>query len=329
MHQHGANSPSAGGPSLHPEARAIMERIAASGEPPLETLPPEEARRLADNRVAASGLPAEPMTEVRDIVAGEHGAPVPMRFYRPSSAARLPLVIFFHGGGFVVGNLHTHDALCRSIAAASGAALLAVEYRLAPEYRFPAAADDCLAAARWAMARRGDVLGCGTVRFALVGESSGGNLVAVVAQQLASAREVAPALQVMIYPQLDGSTDSDSYRRFSDGFFFTRRKAQYFLNLYRDPAQNPDPRLSPVRAPSLAGLPPALVITAGLDPLLSEAEAYVTRLREAGIAVEYRCFEAWPHGFLFWGETEPARATIALVGERLHQALGLTGQGRL
>lgn len=304
---------------VHPQARAMMDRIAASGEPPLETLPPAEARRLADARVGG-GLLRVPLADVRDLSIDGPGGPIRLRLYRPVSG-RPPLSMFFHGGGFMVANLDTHDALCRQIAARGDVALLAVDYRLAPEHKFPAAPVDCLHATRWAL-DHGQELGVDLARFALTGESSGGNLAAVVAQQLHADGDRAPALQVMVYPMLDAATDSPSYQRFAEGFFFTRAKSRYFIDHYlRGPADADDPMMSPLRAPSLAGLPPALIITAGLDPLLSEAERYAERLRNAGVAVDYHRFDGWPHGFLFWGDTDAATAAIDLVAHALRDAL--------
>ncbi len=304
---------------VHPQARAMMDRIAASGEPPLETLPPQEARRLADARVGGGLAPIE-MHEVRDLAIEGPGGAIRLRLYRPV-AGRLPLAMFYHGGGFMVANLDTHDALCRRIAARSGTAILAVDYRLAPEHRFPAAPEDCLAATRWALAHAGE-LDVATERFVLVGESSGGNLTAVVAQQLRDAGDAQPALQVMIYPMLDAATDSTSYRRFAEGFFFTRAKSRYFIDHYlRGPEDAEDVRMSPLRAENLADLPDALIVTAGLDPLLSEAESYAEKLRAAGVSVTYRRCDGWPHGFLFWGGTEACEEALELIGRSIAETV--------
>lgn len=301
---------------VHPAALARIAAIAASGEPPLETLDPAEARRVADLRVIDNGLPRPPLHEVRDLDADG----VPVRLYRPTAEPGLPLILFFHGGGFMVANLETHDALCRTLCEASGAALLAVDYRLAPEHRFPAAPEDCLTATRWALANL-DALGVDVGRFALAGESSGGNLAAVVANTLAAEGGPTPRSQVMIYAAFDLDTDTPSYRRFETGYFFTKAKAEYFWGYYvRSPADADDPRASPLRAPRLSTAP-ALIVTAGLDPLLSEAEAYAERLREAGTPVTYRCFEGWPHGFLFWGDTSASREAIELTASTLREAL--------
>lgn len=306
---------------IHPDARAAIERIAASGEPPMETLEPAEARRLANARVAANGIPAPDMAEVRTFTIPGPASPIPVRLYRPVDRDDAPLVMFFHGGGFMLAGLDTHDALCRSLAAGSQATLVAVDYRLAPENKFPAAPEDCIAATRWALANSA-AIDVKPGHFALVGESSGGNLSAVVAQTLAREDGPQPCLQVLIYPGLDMSTDHPSYRRFGEGFFFTEKKARYFIDHYLTrPEDADDPRASPVRAADLTGVCPALIITAGLDPLLSEAELYAERLRAAGVEVRYRCFKGWPHGFLFWGATDAAKDALALSAEALRDAL--------
>jgi acetyl esterase len=306
---------------MHPQAWAMVQRIAQSKEPPLETLAPVEARRLADERVTRNGIHAAEMQEVRNLVIEGPGGPLRLRLYKPFSARVVPLTMFFHGGGFMVANLDTHDALCRTLAERSGSAMLAVDYRLAPENKFPAAPEDCIAASRWALAH-GDELGVDVGRMALVGESSGGNLAAVAAQVLAAEGVRALRLQSLTYAAFDMTFDTASYEEFSEGYFFTRAKSEYFRDHYLRSAEDViDPRAAPLRAQSVKGVCPALIITAGLDPLLSEAEAYAQRLSEAGVPVEYRCFDGWPHGYLFWGETDAARQTIELISQALARAL--------
>lgn len=314
-------SGAASDPVMHPQAQARLAAIVASGEAPLETLPPIEARAIADARVRGGGMASPSLAKVADLSCPGPAGGIPLRLFRATSSGRLPLVLFFHGGGFMVGNLDTHDALCRQIADGSGACVVSVGYRLAPEHRFPAAPDDCLAAARWVL-EQGDLLDIDTGSVALAGESSGGTMVAVVAQAFAAAGLPAPRLQVMIYPMLDASTDGASYERFAQGYFFTRRKARYFIDHYlRDSRDAADPRASPLRAATLEGQPPALIITAGLDPMLSEAENYADRLRAAGVEVDYRCFDGWPHGFLFWGGAEAAGEAMTLVCDALASRL--------
>ena len=308
---------------MHPQAIARLERIRLSGEPLLESLDPQEARRVADERVAANNLPRFEGPQARDIfIPGPEGE-LRLRLYRPATGeATTPLILAYHGGGFVVGNLDTHDNLCRIWAARVAATVVAIEYRLAPEHPFPAAPLDCLAATEWVLAHA-EELAIDSNHYALVGESSGGALASVVSQSLAKKAIAQPRLQVLIYPQLDLGGDTPSYREFATGFFFTAEKAHYFLRQYvRTPDDVVDPMGSPLRASSVAGLPPALIVTAGLDPLLSEAEHYAERLRKAGVDVEYHRLDEWPHGFLFWGETQAAQDVVELTVARLSQAIG-------
>lgn len=306
---------------VHPQALAVMERIERSGEPALETQTPQDARRYANARVANNGWPIEPMAEVSDRVLDGPGGELRVRLYRPNDRAVLPLIVFFHGGGFMVGNLDTHDALCRVLAARAQAALLAVEYRLAPEHRFPAAPEDCLFATRWAF-ENAAALGIDASHVALAGESSGGNLSAVVAQAFARSGGPTLRLQVLIYPALDMRMQTDSYRRFAEGYFFTRAKSKYFIDHYlRSDADADDPRCSPVHAPSVAGVCPALIIAAGLDPLLDEAADYAARLRAADVPVDFHNYEGWPHGFMFWAHTEAAQRAVDTTVQALRYAL--------
>jgi acetyl esterase len=303
---------------MHPEAARQLARIAASGEPPLERLAPAEARRVADARVMDNGWERSPMHAVTELVMRGPGGPLALRLYKPNSNRPLPLIMFFHGGGFMVGNLDTHDSLCRVLAARTDAALLAVDYRLAPEHRFPAAPEDCLAATRWAIDHAED-LGVDPRRVAVVGESSGGTLSAVVAQALAGNDQL--VLQAMIYPSLDMGMDTPSYTDLAIGFFFTRSKARFFFDHYlnsRDEIN--DARASPLRAESVVGVCPALIIAAALDPMVDEAALYAERLRIEGVSVEFHSYAGWPHGFLFWAHTEAAERAIDRTAMALRTA---------
>ncbi|MGH8236324.1 MAG: alpha/beta hydrolase [Steroidobacteraceae bacterium] len=304
---------------IHPQAQTMLERIAGSGEPLLETVTPAEARRFANARVANSGWTHEPLHAVGERVLPGPGGNLRIRIYRPNARQRPPLIVFFHGGGFMVGNLDTHDALCRVLAARTGSVLLAVDYRLAPENPFPAAPEDCVFAARWAFTHA-EELGVDASRLAVVGESSGGNLSAVIAQAFAQGGPRL-ALQVLIYPSLDMAMDTPSYRDLAEGFFYTRSKAQYFIDHYLASAADVfDPRASPLRAASLAGVCPALIIAAALDPMVDEAAAYADRLREAGVAVDFYNYEGWPHGFLFWAHTDAAQLAMDCTVNALRKA---------
>ena len=244
--------------------------------------------------------------------AGSLGA----RLYEPAAWSRPgPLVVYFHGGGHVIGDLDTHDQPCRFLAREIPALVLAVDYRLAPEHRFPAAVDDALAAFRWAHAESAR-LGADPTRIAVAGDSAGGNLAAVVANTCAAEGGPAPAFQALIYPVADYSAKRPSYELFGEGFFLTGEEMDWFRdNYFGDQAETSDPRASPILAPSLAGVAPAYVATAGFDPLRDEGEAYAERLREAGVAVTLRREPDLVHGFInavgLGGRSREAAASAA------------------
>jgi acetyl esterase len=307
---------------IHPEAKAMIELAANANEPPIEHLLPSEARRISDSRAAKNVIPSPSMHDVRDISFRASHGDLRLRLYRPSGCSHLPVTMFFHGGGFMLGGLETHDGLCRALAGASGSAIAAVDFRRSPEHRFPAAPDDCASATRWVLGHA-DELGINPKQFALAGESSGGNLAAVVAQQLTLTNGPRAALQVLLLPAVDLSTDSQSFEDFADGYLLTRSRARfYFSNYLNRPEEVNDSRASPLRASSLSGLPAALVITAALDPTLTHTEAYVARLREAGVPTQYIRYDGWTHGFLFWGNSVASKAAIAATGSAIAKALG-------
>jgi acetyl esterase len=307
-------------PRIHEQALHQLRLIAESGEPPLEQLTPIEARRMANQRVARNGWDSAPMSSVEEIDIPGPGGALRTRFYKPSPSQALPLILFFHGGGFMVGSLDTHDSLCRILAARVNAAVLAVDYRLAPEHKFPAAQEDCLYTARWAI-ENSTRLGIDVKRIAAAGESSGGNLTAVVAQAAARASTPPLLVHVMIYPSLDMGMSFPSYDRFAEGYFFTRKKAEYFINNFLSSERDAeDIRASPLRAATLRGVAPALIITAGLDPMVDEAAEYARRLEADGVSVDYHCYEGWPHGFLFWAHTDAAQRAMSATVDALRQA---------
>jgi acetyl esterase len=218
-------------------------------------------------------------------------------FHSPSPQ---PLIVFFHGGGFVQGGLDSHDGICRLLAKHAGAHVLAVDYRLAPENPFPAAVEDACAALDWALEHAPE-LGADPARVAVAGDSAGGNLAAVsarVAAQRADEVGRAPILQVLIYPATDFVGRSRSHELFEQGFFLTREDMDWFTASYVAGADPEDPRLSVLRAPDLGAVPPALVVTAGFDPLRDEGEAYAQRLRDAEVPVVVRRFPGLIHGFI-------------------------------
>jgi acetyl esterase len=311
--------------ALDPQAQAVIELVVKSGRPAYHTLSPKDARLLfLETRPASTPTPPEIGT-VRNVVAEGVHAAIPLRVYRPAGVAEttaLPAYVYFHGGGWVIGDLETHDVLCRQLTAASGASVVSVDYRLAPEHKFPAAADDAWAATRWIVAHAGE-LGLDASRLAVGGDSAGGNLAAVVALLARDAGGPGIRLQVLIYPVTDVMRETRSYEDFAEGYMLTRDSMRWFIAHYlksKDDAR--DWRVSPLRAPSLAGLPPALIVTAGSDPLRDEGEMYAGRLRDAGVLVDYVCYGGMIHGFVGMGKLlDAAHRAVALVGQTLRQAL--------
>jgi acetyl esterase len=305
--------------ALHPQAAAFLEIVA--GAPPLETIPIEATRDSAIQAIPRTGAAAE-LAAVEDVKIETTAGTVAVRVYRPSLAAGLPVAAYFHGAGWVAGNLDTHDRIARDLAAASGVVVVAVDYRLAPELPFPAAYDDCLGVVR-RLLEDGAGLGVDPTRVAVTGDSAGGNLAAVACQQLRGVGN-GIAHQVLIYPVADaaGVGQTDSYREFGEGYFLTTRDMAYFVRSYAGEADPADVRISPLRAPDLSGLPPATVLTAEYDPLRDEGEAYAMRLRDAGVDVTLRRFDGQVHPFvLLGGLIDDANAARSWLGDRLRSAL--------
>jgi acetyl esterase len=311
---------------LHPQCRALLDLIERSGMPPTHTLPVAQARALYRDRRALTQPEPPPMGSVQDLCCdGPHG-PIPLRLYRPAGSLPvdpLPVLVYYHGGGWTIGDLDTHDTLCRELSHGAGCAVLAVDYRMGPEHRFPAAVDDCLAATRWARAQAGR-LNLDPQRLAVGGDSAGGNLAAVVALAARDAGEPPIRFQLLIYPATDMRRGHPSHQSNGQGYLLTSDTIAYFHDHYiADPAQDLDWRASPLRAERLTGLPPALVLTAGFDPLRDEGQAYADRLAQAGVRTTYLCFERQIHGFITMGRVlDEARAAVttcaALLAAELH-----------
>jgi len=249
-----------------------------------------------------------------------------MRHYRPPVAEPAPLLVFFHGGGFVVGDIESHDGLCRMICVDAAIHVLSVEYRLAPEHKAPAAVDDCFAAYQWALGHAAE-LGAEPSRVGVGGDSAGGNLAALVALRSRDEGVLQPALQALIYAVLDLSAETPSRTLFSDGFFLSMSDSAMFTELYLGGTglAADDPRVSPLKAADLSGLAPALIVTAGFDPLRDEGNEYATALRSAGVAVDHRQFHALTHGFASiasfgGGSADATAATISAI--RAHLSRG-------
>jgi acetyl esterase len=304
---------------LDPQARALIDLMIEKGVPPTHTLTPAQARAFYRDRRTFTQPEPPAMAQVRELRAGE----VPLRLYRPagtSGSERLPVLVYFHGGGWTIGDLDTHDVLCRQLAQASGAAVVSVDYRLGPEQRFPAAVDDCVAATRWVRAQA-DALALDASRLAVGGDSAGGNLAAVVCLVLREGGEPLPAFQLLIYPATDMRAVAPSHTSNGQGYLLTRDSIAYYRGHYlAEAAQWTDWRASPLLASDHRGLPPALVLTAGFDPLRDEGLQYANALSAAGVPAQYVCFERQIHGFITMGRLlEEANTAVELCAGALRR----------
>ena len=312
-------------PALDPEVRNVLELAVKAGRPPYHQLSPKEARQMF-RETRPAGTPAPPAIGlVKDLTADGPLGSIPLRLYRPAdvpAATRLPVLVYFHGGGWVIGDLDTHDVLCRQLTAEAGVSVVSVDYRLAPEHKFPAAVDDAWAATRWVVTHAAE-LNVDADRLAVGGDSAGGNLAAVVALLARDQGGPAIRLQALLYPVTDSNVETGSYRDFADGFLLTSESMQWFFKHYvNTEADRADWRMSPLRAPSLAGLPPALIVTAGFDPLRDEGEAYAKRLREAGVCVDAVCYGGMIHGFAPMGRLiQTGNRAVSMVAGTLRHAL--------
>jgi len=307
------------GVSVHPQAQQILDGKAASGAPPLWELSPDEGRAMVEANNAT--IPAGPdMESVRDIVIPSQAGGMPARLYSPSASAS-GLVVYFHGGGWVVGTLDGWDASVRNLAAASGCDVVSVDYRLAPEHVFPAAADDAYDALVWAASAEGLAAGRPIV---IAGDSAGGNLAAVSALRARDFGGPPIALQVLVYPVVDCDLDRRSYHEYGgDELILNRRDMVWFWDHYApDPATRANPYASPLRASSLSGLPPAYVVTAEHDPLRDEGFAYADRLRAARVPVEHRHYGSQIHAFFtFTGVLDDADKAVTEAGSTIRAAV--------
>ena len=304
--------------SVHPQVAALLERVARSPFPPNHTVDAHVARRIyRDTRAVLAPAPPQ-VADVRLLVLSRS---VAVRAYRPLAAEGLPALVYFHGGGWTIGDLDTHDVLCRQLCVGARCAVFSVDYRLAPEHPFPAAVDDCFEATRHVHANAAR-LGIDPARIAVGGDSAGGNLAAVVAL-MARERGAPPlAYQLLIYPATDQRCALPSHERNGTGYLLTKEGIRFFRAGYLpDESDRTDWRASPLLAPSHADLPPAFVLTAGYDPLVDEGRAYAERLSAAGVEVTYREYADMVHGFvLFGGVVDAANAAVAECCEHLRGA---------
>jgi acetyl esterase len=308
---------------------AFLEAGRAAGSRPLAEQTPDEFRATVRAGSLALGPPAEPMHAVGDRQIPGAGGALAVRIYTPrprNTGERLPLVVHYHGAGWVGGDLDTHDAIARYYARHADAIVIAVDYRLAPEHPFPAAVDDAYAAAAWA-ADHAHELSADAGRLAVTGDSAGGNLAAVVCQLARERGAPRIAYQALLYPAVDFDRNSSYPSRDAFGggdYFLSTADMDWFRAQYLpDPAaQAKDVRASPMAQTDLRGLPPALVVTAGHDPLRDEGKAYADRLAAAGVPVEYRCFDGTIHAFVSFAAIIPTGLeALAFVATRMRAAL--------
>ena len=295
---------------IDPQAQAFLDQLNALGAQPLSSMPVADARKAMDALASLRVDPAPVRSAVDRRVPGPAGE-VPVRIYTPNAPAPLPLLVYFHGGGWVLGGLDTHDGTCRELANGTGCVVVSVDYRLAPEHKFPAAAEDCYAVTQWAAAHAAE-LGADAKRLAVGGDSAGGNLAAVVAQ-IARDRGGPPIVfQLLIYPVIAAAFDTPSYRDNAEGYLLTAGDMRWFWNHYlASSADAANPYAAPLSARTLAGLPPALVITAEFDPLRDEGELYAHRLEEAGVPARLTRYDGMIHGFFGMGHMmDKAKAAV-------------------
>jgi len=300
---------------LHPQATSLLELMASIGDPPIGSGTPEEARAV---RKARQRPPSEDVHHIRDLDAGGVAA----RLYRPNDRDGLGLLVYLHGGGWVIGDLESHDNVCRALANGSGHAVLSIDYRLAPEYPFPAGLEDCIRGLRWAHANA-ESLGCRSDRLAIGGDSAGANLAAVVANL-----DVVPLVhQLLVYPVTDCTRSRPSYDENAEGYFLTKDAMGWFIDHYLSGGHGSptDPRVSPLYASdtALASGPPALVITAEFDPLRDEGDEYAARLAATGVPTSHVRFGGMFHGFFSLADfVDDGAAANALAAAALRKAFG-------
>jgi acetyl esterase len=305
---------------LDPQAQKLADALAALNLKPVEDSTPDEARESMRSRTAALG-PFEDVAAVTEHRVPVTGGDIAVRVYSPGGPGPHPALVFYHGGGWVIGDLYTHDGICRSITNAAGCMVASVDYRLAPESRYPVAAEDSHAALRWVVENAAR-LGIDARRIAVGGDSAGGNLATVVALMARDRGGPALVQQTLIYPVTNHDLDTPSYHENATGYVLTREGMRWFWRHYlAREEQGKEPYASPLLAPSLAGLPPALVITAGCDPLRDEGEAYAARLRDAGVPVTLTRYEGIFHGFIRMTRLhDKAKAALDEVAGSLRKA---------
>ena len=292
--------------ALDPNVQLLLSTMEQSGNGSICDIGIEETRQFIEAFGTLGGTVE--VARVEDLTIPGPTGEIPARLYSPAAEAMLPVVVYFHGGGWCIGNITSHDGVCRKLAKGSGLTVISIDYRLAPEHPFPAAADDCYAAARW-VADHGADLGVDPSRLAVAGDSAGGNLAAVTSILARDAGAPTISFQLLVYPVIDGTMSFPSYKENAEGLLLTARDMAFFYDHYAGAGTDrKDPKLSPLYAPDLSGLPPALVITAEYDPLRDEGEAYADALQQAGVSARASRYDGMTHGFFGLEAIVPASA---------------------
>jgi acetyl esterase/lipase len=306
---------------IDPQIQTVLDQMEDIGFPGLSSLPVEQARAALALMGAGRADAVEDVARIEDVeIPGPAGA-IPARAYVPATAGTPPVVVYYHGGGWVLGGLDSYDGTCRALANASGAAVVSIDYRLAPEHPFPAAVDDAWAALEWVAANAAE-LGADPARLAVAGDSAGGNLAAVVALQARDGGSPPLRGQLLVYPVTDATMSHPSIEENASGYFLTKADMEWFYGHYA-PDRPDDWRLSPLAAPDLAGVAPALVLTAEYDPLRDEGEAYARRLADAGVPVDLVRKDGLIHGFFgMVADVDQARDAMDQAGAALRSWLG-------
>lgn len=311
--------------ALDPQVAAILQQSAANPDAPtIADLPPEGGRAMYRAMSEMFDLQDVPIGKIEDRKIPGPAGEIPIRIYTPvaAGATPLPCLVFYHGGGFVIGDLETHDGACRALCNASGCLLIAVDYRLAPEHVFPAAVEDSFAALQW-VAEHAAGLGVDPNRIAVGGDSAGGNLSAVVSQLARDNDGPAVAFQLLIYPATDADVDTPSKKENAEGYFLEQKTMDFFYGNYVPTGTDrTDPRLAPMQTADLSGLPPAYIVTAQFDPLRDEGRMYGEKMRAAGVPVEIVNYETMIHGFLTMGGiVDAVKPAIEAAGKAVKKAL--------
>jgi acetyl esterase len=305
---------------LDPQAQNVLEMIAELNLPANHTVSPAEARANAQLRPRAQG---PEVAKVEDRTIRGHGPDIPVRVYTPAGPGPFPILAWFHGGGWVVGDLDSADGTARQLTVGANCVTVSVDYRLAPETKFPGASDDCYAATVWAAQHAAEINGDAS-RLAVGGDSAGGNLAAVVSLMARDRQRPALAFQLLIYPVTDRNFATASYTNNAEGYLLSKASMEWYWDHYlSDPSEASNPYAAPLQATDLSGLPPALVVTAEYDPLCDEGEAYGARLKAAGIPTVCTRYDGMIHGFFgMWGALDKGQQAIEEASTALRKAFG-------